>query len=368
MLKVIELFAGIGSQTQALKNQKIDHEIIAISEWSINSIISYGEIHTPGIDYNLTKEEILEELKDVTFSLDTKEPKDISKLKENRLKLLYKNHKNSKNLGSIKDIKGNQLPKHDLLTYSFPCQDISNQGKQRGLYEGKSSSLLWEVGRLLDEITELPKFLMMENVAAILNDKHKEGLDIWKKFLEDKGYHNYVLKLKSSEYDIPQNRTRVFMVSSLKELPTLISDIENESVMTNLRIRDVIESDHKILPELLQYLPTNFKTYKFKTTNNNIQSLLLEGYTTFASENKVYSLDSIAPTITATGANNRVKILSDEKEIFLLNSLELWKLMGFKKEQYDLVKDKQTENELRKQAGNSIVVNVLEYIFKNIPF
>jgi len=365
MINVIELFAGIGSQTQALKNQNIKHKIVGISEWSINSIISYGEIHGDNKTYNLNKDEILKELKNITFSLDTKNPKDISKLKEDKLKLLYKNHKNSKNLGSIIDIKGYNLPEHDLLTYSFPCIDISNQGKQKGLYEGKSSSLLWQVGRLLDEVKKLPRFLLMENVAAILNDKHKEGLEKWMNFLKNKGYYNYLFKLKASYYNVPQNRERVFMVSSLIEISDLEKNIRKNEKMTNLRIRDILEGEHKILKNLYQYLPDNIK---FKTTNNNIKSIILDKYTSFISESKIYNIDSISPTITSTGANSRIKVLDDNKNILELNSLELWKLMGFTKTEYNKVKNLHSENELKKQAGNSIVVTVLEEIFKNIPF
>ena len=121
MLKVIELFSGIGSQTQALKNCNIEHEVIAISEWSINSIISYGEIHCENKEYDLTKEEIIQKLSKFTFSMDTKKPIDLKRVSYDKLKLLYKNHINSNNLGSILDIKGEDVSVCDLMTYSFPC-------------------------------------------------------------------------------------------------------------------------------------------------------------------------------------------------------------------------------------------------------
>lgn len=121
MIKVVELFSGIGSQTQALKNIGIEHEIVNISEWSINSIISYGEIHSTSKDYDVSRQDMINELNNYTFSLDTKTVYNIKNLKDDKLKLLYKNHKNSNNLASIMDIKGNDIKECDLMTYSFPC-------------------------------------------------------------------------------------------------------------------------------------------------------------------------------------------------------------------------------------------------------
>lgn len=365
MLKVLELFAGIGSQTQALKNQNINHDVIGISEWSINSIISYAHIHTDNIDYNLSKEQMLKELSNYTFSMDTKKPIDIKRLDDNKLKLLYNSHINSKNLGSINDIKGKDITDCDLITYSFPCQDLSLQGKQKGLFDGKTSSLLWQVGRLLDEIENLPKFLLMENVPAILNDKNKFGFEQWKEFLTNKGYYNYVLKLKASDFNVPQNRERCFMISSLIELNGIENKILSNGKPTEIKIENILESEVSekyYLDKLNKFLPENIK---FNKTKNNINSILLENYTNFLSEAKLYNIDGVSPTITATGANSRVKIYINDR-IRMLTPRESWKLMGFKDEQYDKIKHLHNDNELKKQAGNSIVVNVLEEIFKNL--
>lgn len=364
-LKVVELFSGIGSQTQALKNKNIPHKVVGISEWSINSIISYGEIHSDNTEYNVSRDEMLNELKDFTFSLDTKNPYDINKLKDDKLYLLYKNHKNSNNFGSIVDIKGSQIENIDILTYSFPCQNLSNQGKQEGLYEGKSSSLLWQVGRLIDEVKEKPKVLLMENVSAILNDKHRDGFDEWKEFLSKNGYKNYVLKLKASNYGVPQNRERCFMISSLTDMDGIIEDITKNEKLTDLRIKDILDptlDDKYTKNYLLNFLPEDIE---FNNTNNGIRSFELVGYTNFKSECKVYNRNSISPTITATGANARVK-LYDEGNIRILNPNECWRLMGFSDNEFNRVKDIHKDIELIKQAGNSIVVNVLESIFESI--
>lgn len=362
-LKVIELFAGIGSQTQALKNKKIDHQVVAISEWSINSIISYGELHGDKKEYDISREDMIKELSNFTFSLDTKIPYNISKLKDDRLYLLYKNHKNSKNVGSIVNLNGSNLPNCNLLTYSFPCQDLSLQGKQKGLFEGNTSSLLWQVGRVLSEMKQLPNVLLMENVPAILSEKHKPGFDKWKEFLQEKGYHNYVLKLRATDYGSAQNRERCFMISSLEPMDGIVDSILRDK-KPNLILEDICEKVEQkyYKPNLEKFLGNN---WEFKRTKNGIVSYTLEGFTSFLSEAKLYSKQSISPTITATGAQSRIKIMDGDK-IRLLSPKELWKLMGFKEAEYNLVKNLHTDVELSKQAGNSIVVEVLEVIFDNI--
>lgn len=366
-LRVIELFAGIGSQHKALKNIGIDFEIVGISEWSIDSIISYANVHHPqNEEINLSKEEILNELEKFTFSANTKTPANIKNYNIERLKKLYISNKNSKNLGSIVDLKSNNLPDHDLLTYSFPCQDLSNQGSQKGLFEGKTSSLLWEVKRLLVELNSekrLPKYLLMENVPAIFGAKNKEGFDMWKNDLVEMGYINFDFKLKASYFGVPQNRERAYMVSILGGSPEDFI-IPSSEELTTMTISDILSPnpDKKYYLDFNKYYPQVIKRNK---TKNGISCFDLENYTNFASERKVYHLDSIAPTITATGAQSRIKVFENNK-VRVLNPRECWKMMGFTDKDFDAVEGTLNDNALIKQAGNSIVVNVLEAIFTNL--
>lgn len=367
-LKIVELFAGIGSQYKALKNLGINVEVVAISEWDIPALINYNNIHHQYEDCNLSKNEILYRLKGFTFSSDGKKPTNITKLNEEKLRKLYIANKNNKNLGSILDIKGINIPKHDLLTYSFPCQDLSNQGKGRGLYDGKSSSLLWEVGRLLDELKDLdnlPKYLLMENVPSIFNDKHKEGFDLWKNKLNELGYKNWDFKLKSSYFNIPQNRERAYMVSILGGSDNDFI-IPKQSELTDLRIKNIIDEnvDEKFyLNGLDKFFPLNTNV---KPTNTGIRGFNLVGYTNFTSEKKVFFTDSISPTITATGAQSKIKIILPNGRIRILTPKECWKLMGFTEEDFSKTDKSFPDSILTKLAGNSIVVNVLEAIFVNL--
>ena len=104
-----------------------------------------------------------------------------------------------------------------IMTYSFPCQDLSVAGKQAGMEKGSGtrSGLLWEVERLLNECEELPQVLLMENVPQLHGKKNMEDFQKWIDFLESKGYSNYWQDLNAKNYGIPQNRNRCFMISLL---------------------------------------------------------------------------------------------------------------------------------------------------------
>ena len=126
-------------------------------------------------------------------------------------------HGDYPNLGDISKIDPNDIPNHDLFTYSFPCQDISVAGKQKGLDmdSGTRSGLLWECQKVID--AKKPKYLLMENVKNIVGKKHKHNFDKWLEWLEQQGYSNYWQVLNAKDYGVPQNRERVFCVSILGE-------------------------------------------------------------------------------------------------------------------------------------------------------
>ena len=184
-LRVFETFTGIGSQTKALKNIGADFEVVGTSEWYIDAILGYNAMHKQSFK-KYKREDSLKFLSNFTLSNDSKKPiKSLTRMSDEKLSNIVSSLKANKNLGSILDIKGKDVPEHDLLTYSFPCQDLSIAGKGKGLSKesGTRSSLMWEIERILSEMSkekELPRFLLMENVPAIQNIKYKEGLDHFK--------------------------------------------------------------------------------------------------------------------------------------------------------------------------------------------
>lgn len=142
----------------------------------------------------------------------------ISEIDKYAIKAYQTLHGNSiPNFGDITKIDWAQTVDFDMLTYSFPCQDISSAGKQRGFSEGSGtrSSCLWACANAIEK--KRPRFLLMENVKALTQKKFSEDFRRWREWLIKQGYTNYYAVLNSKDYGVPQNRERVFMVSFLGE-------------------------------------------------------------------------------------------------------------------------------------------------------
>lgn len=231
-IRLIELFAGIGSQFKALKVLTKNVESYKICEWAYNSYCSYNAIHIKDYkDYSngLTKEQLIKKVKGT--SLNYNEPltdKQLASKPLEWLKNAYNNIVATHNLVNIMEIHGKDLEIVDtdkyeyIMTYSFPCQDLSLAGKRLGMgvsqkQGGTRSGLLWEVERILDELENKPQILLMENVPEVIGEKNIEDFHKWENKLEELGYKNYVEILNAKDYGIPQNRKRCFMVSVLGE-------------------------------------------------------------------------------------------------------------------------------------------------------
>ena len=121
-----------------------------------------------------------------------------------------------RNIGDIAKVDVDDVPDCDLMTWSFPCTDISQSGKQAGLSEnsGTRSSLAWEAIRIFRH--KKPKFLLMENVAALVSSKFIKDFHEILSALEEIGYANFTQVLDAAKYGVAQHRERVFMVSILR--------------------------------------------------------------------------------------------------------------------------------------------------------
>ena len=214
----------------ALRNIGANFEHYKIAEWEVSAFKSYKAIHMPNddTDYSqgISKGELTQILFDYGISTNGKDPmtiKEIQRKNEKWLRETYNNIKATNNLCSICNFKGEDLEIVDidsftyLLTYSFPCQDISVAGKMKGMKKdsGTRSGLLWEVERLLNEVENLPQVLLMENVPQVIGKKNIDDFHLWQQFLEDKGYSNFVENLNAKHFGVAQNRNRTFMVSIL---------------------------------------------------------------------------------------------------------------------------------------------------------
>lgn len=425
-MRIIELFAGIGACSTALKRIGIDLEIVDAVEIDKYAIASFNAIH--GTNF---------ETQDITtWNKD------------------------------LKDI--------DLITHGSPCQDFSVAGKQAGgdIDSGTRSSLMYETIRIVGKIR--PKYVLWENVKNILSKKHRHNFDNYLEKMKELGYTNYYQVLNAKDYGIPQNRERVYTISIRKDV--LVYDDYNSKIRkdqetigtltTNcgssskrngwkiieanenftfpekeelkLRLKDMLEDEvdekyylsNKMIDYILKPGTKNYK--KEPELNNEIAKPLLAtmtkmhraGIDNYIAEPKcvqvgnlqggkwdkinescrrVYGEEGISPTIhTCQGGNTEPKIMTlgnympsnhnasrivdnnglapTVKEnhgtvtatninyrIRKLTPKECWRLMGFDDEDFEKAQNIPTSNtQLYKQAGNSIVVNVLEKIFKNL--
>ena len=167
-IKIFTAFSGYDSQCMALDKLGIDYELVGWSEIDKYAIQAHNAVYPQWTE---------------------------------------------RNYGDITQIDWENVPDFDLFTYSFPCQDISIAGKQRGLQKGSEtrSSLLWECQRAIE--IKRPKYCLMENVAALVSEKFRPFFLKWERLMCRYGYTNYNKVLNAKDYGVPQNRERIFMVS-----------------------------------------------------------------------------------------------------------------------------------------------------------
>ena len=362
MIRLFEAFAGVGSQSMALRNIGADYETVAISEIDKFAIASYEAIHGAVI-----------------------------------------------NLGDISQIETETIPDHDLFTYSFPCQDISVAGKQGGLSEGTQtrSSLLWECKKVIE--TKKPKYLLLENVKNLVGKRHKANFELWLDWLVAQGYTNYWKVLNAQEFGVPQNRERVFVVSVLgehkpfefpepQELSVRLKDLlENEVDEKYFINRDWVYTVDSNLPahdtnEIAQLTGISYKATRSITDPDKICRCLdtmgggqREPKVLIKNATKLGYLEAFdGDGIDLSYPNSKTRRGRVQKEcrttlltsdtvgtldnlrIRKLTPLECWRLMGFSDTDFYKAEEVNSNSQLYKQSGNSIVVNVLEGIFRNM--
>ena len=344
-LKVLSLFSGIGAFEKALEREKIPHEVVAYCEIDKFASKSYSTIH---------------------------------------------NIPESLNLGDISKVDTSDIPECDLVTYGFPCQDISVAGLQKGIKAGETrSGLLYEALRIIE--AKKPKYAIAENVKNLVGKRFKGDFEQLLALLDDMGYNSYWQVLNAKDYGIPQNRERVFVISIRKDIDTKTFSFPEKQKLT-LCLRDMLEEtvDSKY------YLTGKYDSV-VKVNDN--YSLLQGGvFGGFESTRRVYETTYVAPTITCGGGNTEPKIIeracirgviysdnalaptlcaSDYKTPKLISDTsyrvrkltpkECWRLMGFDDIDIDKCSNVGMSNtQLYKQAGNSIVVNVLQAIFREL--
>lgn len=410
-LNVVELFSGIGSQARALKNIGIEINVQATCEWDIHAFIAYDAIHKDTVILpkfsKMNKGKMLKKLKEYNLSNNGKEPmteKTLNSYNDKVLKRILSAIDRTKNLVDISKVTGKEMPDDtDLLTYSFPCQDLSNVGAFHGYNKGiekdsgSRSSLLWQVGRILCEMKEigksLPRYLVMENVPTLLSNRHINNFEQWINELKDLGYESKYIPVNARNYGIPQNRPRLLMLSVYtgydENLRTKIKNFFNKwgkdetyilekykksNYFHELTISELIKINNrrnsKLWKEAVECTPNDTVSRK-KIWNENPKII---------NENGALTDEKFIRTITTkqdrhpnsgniyfeTGINRKGKFR-------YLTPRECLLFMGFTDEDYEnLIKNNTqqrknlhlfTRDKIIRMAGNSIPVKMLEGFF-----
>ena len=412
MYNIVELFSGIGSQAKALKNIDMAIGDAYTCEWDIHALTAYDSIHdSPDIPFDylkLGKPELLDKLKKYTLSNNGKNAMDYSSLKTysvESLRRIYTAIVRSNNFVDITDLTGDRIPTGiDLLTYSFPCQDLSNVGAFHGYNKGieknsgSRSSLLWQVGRILSEMENarknLPRFLLMENVPTLLASRHKKNFMMWIDELRALGYENKYYLLNASDFGLPQNRPRLLMISVYggddadlkaeirhyldnKNEKEIVSDYKESPYYRNIEIKDLlrINYDSKVLfDEACECTPNDTPSRRVIWEDN--PQLVLSG-------NRINPKYQVVRTITTKQDRNPnsgnlyfESGIKGRGNFRYLTPRECFLFMGFTDEDYENVIKYKTEihkghnllsrDKLIRMAGNSIPVKLLEGIFLQV--
>jgi DNA (cytosine-5)-methyltransferase 1 len=431
-IKLIEFFAGYGSQALALKYLGIPFEHHKICEWAVKSIQAYKDIHMTNDTTDYSKELSTEEIKEYLFNKgisqnynDPMTKQQVDRLNEKVARTIYNNIQATHNLVNIQQVKGDDLNIDDvehftyLLTYSFPCQDLSLAGKGKGMSDTSTrSGMLWEVERILKECKELgtlPDVLLMENVPQVHSKDNIDDFYKWQLSLESMGYQNYYQDLIATDYGIPQTRNRCFMVSILGDynytfpkpiplklkLKDLLEDNVDEKYYLsekgmqyicenayNPHLKDHIDrSKTKLNKEIAYTISTkqdrrcgdaNFILDGYGETSIGdflkIKNATKKGYLE-ASDGDGIDISSRMEHHRGTVQKGKAQTLTTSCDIGVVNNnlkirkitcKEAFRLMGVKDEDYEKVAKNQSNASLYHLAGDSIVVNVLMAIFKNM--
>ena len=392
-LTINTFFSGIGCQERGFEDSGVfDIDVLSTSDIAKESILSYAAIHK-GLTPQLVKtysdypsaDEMADYLEEVDLGYDPMKDKHYNWHRltntPEQVEILAKYYlasKLSKNLGNISNIES--LPKADLWFCSFPCTDISQAGKMRGLSQdsGTRSSLLWENIRLLKEAikrNEAPKYIMIENVKNLVGTKFKADFMVLLDVLKELGYNSYWAILDGKTCGVPQSRPRVFVVSIREDIdkgtfmfprpfecPYVIGDILDPNFDKKYYLSDKIQQRFKLTDP-------SFKKSIIGTTAPDFR--------TIGQRDTVFQQDGIMGALVATDYKQPKQILDikmdaatyDRSKVHIrkLMPKECGRLMGFKFEDCDKAQAMGVaDGKLYEQFGNGIITNCVKLIAQHL--
>lgn len=275
MINYLSLFSGIGSPEKALENLGIPFNLVNYCEIDKYASKSFSAIHNVSEDLNLW---------------------DVTKI----------------NADTISE-------RIDLITYGFPCQDISVAGKQRGFTDEEGnrtrSGLFFEALRIIQDYQ--PKFAIAENVKALTNKKFEKEFNTVLTSLEEAGYNNYWKVLNAKDYGIPQNRERVFIVSIRKDIDKGFDF--PEPIELKLRLKDMLDKD---VDE--KYYLDDEKVSKIYCDLKNKDSLMID-VSQYKREGHPREYNEYAPTLNGRDYKDprliNASLIENEAESYPINTM-----------------------------------------------
>lgn len=367
MLNVLSLFSGIGAFEKALERERVLFRVMNFCEIDKYAVKSYCAIH--GVSEQI-------------------------------------------NLQDVSTVNTSELHDVNLITYGFPCQDISQAGHQKGFFDKNGnttrSGLFFAALKIIKDTK--PQYAIAENVKALTSKKFTAEFATVLDSLEQAGYNNYYKVLNAKDFGVPQNRERVFIVSIRKDIDFKFTFPVGEPL--KLRLADLLENEVDPKFYLSDEQIKRIKTSSYCQNQRRIQSK--ECRTTLCSRDwkdpkcvkvkqvfnivdnnngftnpqrgRVYDTDGLSPCLSTmqgggrepkilncnlndTGCNNKGLAAINDFKVRKLTPLECWRLMGFDDDDFYKAQNVGISNsQLYKQAGNSIVVNVLQAIFRQFNF
>jgi len=304
---MLSLFSGIGAYEEALKNLKIPFELVNYCEIDSTAAEAYAVIHNEPIE---------------------------------------------KNLGDITKVDETKLEDFDFMTYSFPCQDISALGDQKGLFDADGnktrSGLFFDAIRIAKY--KKPKFMIAENVKALATKTFRSDLDNMIKLLDSIGYNTYWKVLNSKDYGIPQSRNRIYIVSIRKDIDKgnfqFPNPVELSCTAKDFYETEEVPDEYYLRESDMKYLSDFRLKKKYSSLNSDV---------------------TICQTTKQGNLANPQNFVKDSKGYRVMTPSELLSLQGFNRNYGTLLLHNGfTKEKIGKMSGNSVTVNVLQEIFRNL--
>lgn len=300
----------------------------------------------------------------------------------------------------------------DILIHGSPCQDFSIAGKN-DISTGRSILYNETLDIIGNRLNVRPKAVIWENVKGLLNKNNIQHFNHYLETMKSFGYKNHYKVLNSKDFGIPQSRNRVFVISILKgqelfnndfnfdnlekiemkQLKEFLDDnVDTKYYLTQTSMAKAIQNNKcKILTQ--NDLTETITTKQLRWNNAGVLAIEIKDFNNFitiprqsdgklinGSYNRIWKLDKYVGTISASKQEKIAVPIIDKPiagvDIFMINDKpyhlriltekECWKLMGFKDKDFNKIKNLMSSSKLYDLAGNSIVVNVLEAIFKEL--